>query len=330
MTKINKNNNSINIDNKKKIKRIFFFIYKLIFIFVVLKIIFYKKIYLILKNPNDLKVCLCTLGKKENRYAREFVEHYKKYDIDKIIIYDNNELAGETFDLVLSDYIKNKYVEIINYRGKEKIQIPILNDCYKKKHKEYDWFLFYDMDEFIFLKNYTSIKYFLNEKKFQKCNIIFLNWVNHLDNNKIYYSNESLFKRFPKYKYNKTYAFVKSMIRGHLSKIVINNNHIINSNYLNCDEFGLKKKFINIIHTEKPDYKYYYIDHFYFKSTEEFANKINRGDCFYGNKISLNLYWIKRYFEANEVTLNKIKYFESKINSSLNFFRGLLNIRKNN
>ena len=100
--------------------------------------------------------------------------------------------------------------------------------------------------------------------------------------------------------------------------------------YLNCDEFGFKKKFINITHTEKPDYKYYYIDHFYFKSTEEFTNKINRGDCFYGNKTSLNLYWIKRYFEANEVTLNKIKYFENKTNSSLNFFRGFLNISHNN
>ena len=195
----NNNNNNINIDDKKKRNKIFLFIYKLIFIFVVLKIIFYKKINLILKNPNDLKVCLCTLGKQENRYAREFVEHYKKYDIDKIFIYDNNEIAGETFDLVLSDYIKNKYVEIINYRGKVKIQIPILNDCYKKNHNEYDWFLFYDMDEFIFLKNYTNIKYFLNEEKFQKCNIIFLNWVNHLDNNKIYYSNESLFSLLIKY-----------------------------------------------------------------------------------------------------------------------------------
>ena len=151
------------------------------------------------------------------------------------------------------------------------------------------------MDEFIYLKNYTSIKYFLNEGRFQTCYIIYLNWVNHLDNNKIYYSNESLFKRFPKYKNNETNAIVKSMIRGHKTKIFINNNHIINSEYTSCDSFGFKKRFINIIHTEKPDYKYYYIDHFYFKSTEEFINKINKGDCFYGNHRHLNLYWINRY-----------------------------------
>ena len=56
-----------------------------------------------MENPGNLKVCLCTLGKMENIYAREFVQHYKKYDIDKIFIYDNNEISGETFDSVLAD-----------------------------------------------------------------------------------------------------------------------------------------------------------------------------------------------------------------------------------
>ena len=321
----NKKNNNISINNNTEKNSLSLFIYKIIIILVELKIIFCKKVYKILENPSNLKVCLCTLGKMENLYAREFVEHYKKYDIDKIFIYDNNEITGEIFDSVLEDYVKNKYIEIINYRGKNKIQIPILNDCYKKHAKEYDWLLFYDMDEFIFLKNYTSIKYFLNEEKFQTCYIIYLNWVNHLDSNKIYYSNESLFKRFPKYKYNETYAMVKSMIRGHKSKIFINNNHIINSKYASCDSFGFKKRIINIIHTKKPDYKNYYIDHFYFKSTEEFINKINRGDKFYGNHTIINLYWINRYFEANKVTLDKIKYFEKRSNLSLTHFRGFLN-----
>ena len=37
------------------------------------------------------KVCLCTFGKQENRYIREFVSYYKKIGIDKIyLLYDNN------------------------------------------------------------------------------------------------------------------------------------------------------------------------------------------------------------------------------------------------
>ena len=300
---------------------IYLFKYNLLTIFVILN--------LILKNEKNLKVCLCTLGKEENRYAREFVEHYKKYDVDKIIIYDNNEIIGEAFDLVLSDYIKNKYVEIINYRGKNKIQIPILNDCYKNNVNKYDWFIFYDMDEFIFLKNYSSIKYFLNNKNFKSCNIIYLNWVNHIDNDQIYYQNESLFKRFPKYIYNEVNVSVKSIVRGHRSKMYINHNHIINPKLSSCNEFGIKKKFINSIHTDKPDYKYYYIDHFRFKSTEEYINKIKRGDCFYGNYSKLTFEVIKFYFKSNKITLNKIKYFESKSNLNLSFFRDILNKEQN-
>ena len=170
------------------------------------------------------------------------------------------------------------------------------------------------MDEFIFLKNYTNIKYFLNNKRFIDCNIIHLNWVNHLDNNQIYYKNDSLSKRFPRYKYNRTYSFVNIYLYQKKRKY-------FNEKYESCNGFGLKKKFLNIIHTEKPDYEYYYIDHYYFKSTEEFIDKINRGDCFYGNNIKMNFYWIKIYFSINEITLKKINYFEKKTGINLSYFR---------
>ena len=72
-----------------------------------------------MENPSNLKVCLYTLGKVENLYAREFVEHYKKYDIDKIFIYDNNEVTGEIFDSILADYIilLNKIFNLENLFG---------------------------------------------------------------------------------------------------------------------------------------------------------------------------------------------------------------------
>ena len=42
-----------------------------------------------------MKICVCTLAKNENRYIKEFVEHYKKYGVDKIYLYDNNDIDGE-------------------------------------------------------------------------------------------------------------------------------------------------------------------------------------------------------------------------------------------
>ena len=60
----------------------------------------YIKKYKLIKNQRikDLKVCLCTLGKNENRYIREFVEFYKNYNVDQIYLYDNNDIDGERFE----------------------------------------------------------------------------------------------------------------------------------------------------------------------------------------------------------------------------------------
>ena len=46
-----------------------------------------------------------------------------------------------------------------------------MNNCYKKYNHKYDWLIFYDMDEFLYLKNYTNIKKFLKEPKFDKCKL---------------------------------------------------------------------------------------------------------------------------------------------------------------
>jgi len=49
-------------------------------------------IFIRISRKRSLKVCLCTIGKKENLYASEFVELYKKIGYDKIFIYDNNDI----------------------------------------------------------------------------------------------------------------------------------------------------------------------------------------------------------------------------------------------
>ena len=83
--------------------------------------------------------------KKENRYIREYVEHYKKYDVDKIYLYDNNYINGEKFEDVINDYINKGYVEIFNWRRQILPIFKIMNDCYIRK---YDQLIFYELDEF--------------------------------------------------------------------------------------------------------------------------------------------------------------------------------------
>ena len=171
---------------KQKLSKLIFLIFFCI-LSLILSGIFFKKF-----KDKEIKVCLCTPGKSENKYIREFVEHYKHYRIDKIFLYDNNDLDGEFFEQEINDYITNKYVDVINYRGKRRALLLMMNDCYRKNFRNYDWLIFFEMDEYIYLKNFTSIKVYLNDTKFIKCQRIQLNWVFHTDNNLLYYENRPL------------------------------------------------------------------------------------------------------------------------------------------
>ena len=274
------------------------------------------------KISYKIQVCICTIGKKENLYIREYIKYYKNLGVDKIYIYDNNEINGETFENVIFDYIKINYVNIINYRGYLKPQSKMMNACYKMNYLKYDWIIFNDIDEFLYLKNYSNIKNFLNESKFNNCKIIYLNFIIYTDNNNVYYENKTVISRFKeKFLYNNKYMG-KSIIRGNIPRINITHAHYITSKIPACNGFGkISKKF-------KIDSKYYYFKHYSFKSTEEYCNKLNRGNVAFDNNNHKKLNKIFMYFNYNKITMQKINMLENKTGINLDYFRNKLENNK--
>ena len=269
------------------------------------------------ENNKMIKICICTIGKKENQYIREFVTYYEKYGVDKIYLYDNNDENGEHFEDVIKDYIDKGFVKIINWRNIEKPHFKAINDCYLKYNKYYDWLIFYDIDEYIHLNNFSNIKDFLNQKQFNRCKKIYLNWVFHTDNDLIHYENLPLFQRFPEVERdaiinNKFSQKVKSIVRGNISNFIIANNshtsHIITESVNACNGFGKKINLDEEFYLKNSDAKYYYIDHFYTKSLEEFINKIKRGSAVNGKDEKFKLFRIIRYFSINKLRNIKYKY----------------------
>ena len=276
------------------------------------------------KKINNTKVCLCTMAKNENRYIREFVQHYENYGVDKIFLYDNNDVDGEKFDEILSDFIKKGFVEVRNWRGKDKPLMPIMNDCYQTNYLIYDWLIFYEIDEYIHLSNYTNIKPFLNLPKFIPCEVIYLNLICHTDNNLLYYDNRSLAERFPqtvpKHKKGGYRLEIKSILRGHIPNIEIKSNHLLNTELKNCNGYGNKNRYFYNTYTNENDYTHYYIDHYYSKSTEEFIDKINKGDV-YITTLKYFMEKVDKYFHQSEITKEKIDFIESKTGLNLSIYR---------
>ena len=304
-------------------------------IIIILFLILYVRIKIFIKIRNKTSVCLCTIGKQENLYVKEFVDHYRNKGLDKIFIYDNNDINGEKFDMVIKDDIDSGFVDIVDIRGIVAPQIKAMEDCRKKNYKKFDWIIFYDMDEYIFLRNFQNIKQFLNQNFFKKCQRIQLNWMFHTDNNLIYYDNRTLAERFPaiqKKWINKTIGGVegiKSILRGNVNTI-IKNPHYLNPELISCDGFG-KLKEVQGIETNESDHYFNYIDHYWGKSTEEFTNKLLKGSVAVGyNNTNHTMFRIKIYFGLCDLTMDKINYIENRTKLDLSIYKSILLNNTNN
>ena len=224
---------------------------------------------------------------------------------------------GEYFDNIILDYINQGFIKVNNWRGIKSPQMMIYYDCYNKYHDKYDWLLFNDIDEYLFLKNNNNIKVFLYQNKFKECQNIQLNWLLYTDNNLLHYENKSLIKRFTekdplmnKRKISK-FSNGKSILRGHIPNITIYDFHCISNNLQTCDGFGIKRKAL------QQDYNYYYYKHFYCKSTEEFIEKIKKGDVYK----TPNYRKIHFYFSYNKITLEKLNYIEKETGMNLSEYK---------
>ena len=308
-----------NINNYVNIKQIIKSLIILILINISVKGLIFNiktKFNLNLAKNKVKNVCLCSPAKGENKYIREFVSYYINFGVDKIFIYDNNNIDGEKIEDIVLDYINSGIVEVVDFRGKEKAQIKIMNHCYIRNFEKYDWLFFFDIDEFLFLRNYRNVKAYLSNDNLTNCIRIHFNWVFFTDNNLLSYDNRSLFDRFtekePKVRLNLSrIAGIKTIIRGHIKNITeVECQHRISFKFPSCDGYGVITE-LKGIETPNGDYENYYIKHFYCKSTEEFISKVMKGDIFFGkNADKINMDKIKKYFEYNKITLEKINLIE--------------------
>ena len=304
----------MNKNSPKKTYIIFFFKLNILLFFVLININFIKK--------NKTMTSICLIVKQENRYIKEFINYYRKLKINKIFIYDNNDLNGENLEDILSKYIKYNFVEIINYRGKYKPQKQAYNNCYINNNKDYNWMAFYDADEYLYINNYTNINKFLSLPQFKNCSSILINWKYYGDNDNIFYEPRPLQQRFTKPFYfninNKRniyfYCAGKSIVRSSLNLTWAHFPHYLKNKPM-CRPSGeiLKNYF------SPPNYSKAYIKHYATKSTEEFIERIIRGAVLTKNTSKKYIiYRIKYYyFLFNNLNSEKKNFFERKLNISL-------------
>ena len=304
---------SKSFNNNNLIKKITF-----IFILIILFIILRKRN----KKPqkSKIKVAMCAIARKENRYIKYFIEFYKKIGYNHIYLYDNNDPEDESVDdvQVVKDGIKEGYITLINYKDipyhpNMLSQMKAYYSCYENYNLEYDWISFFDIDEFLILQpKGITIQEFLDNPIYNDCDNIKFSWKVFTDNNQLEYQEGSPIDRFPietKFKYENRH--VKSIARGGLNYTNYkrtNNPHCIWSDIKSCTSSG--KPIDSSPYIMPPDTKTSWLNHYVTKSVREFFEKK------YKSKIDVDTiskstkdYLFNYFFAVNEKTKEKIDLF---------------------
>lgn len=258
---------------------------------------------------------VCCICKNELQYIKEFVNYHLDLGFNKIIIGDNNDNNGESYDEILKEEIDNNEVEIINIRGLNGVQKSFYNQIIH--NYDYEWCAFIDCDEFITFSDnskFDNIKDFLDSRK--DINAYALNWMVYGDNGRVLKGQGDVIDRFPKpqpldfkfhYPFPENYH-VKSILRKDAQGDFTTNPHIAcpNTYYQPSGEKIATSPF-----NQNMDYSVLYIKHFYTKSLEEWVNKKMKNKYADSNPSEhITYYPIDDFFIYNKITEQKKKYLK--------------------
>ena len=269
-----------------------------------------------------MEIVVCAMAKNEHKYINEWVEHYINLGVDKIYIYDNDDLDKPYIRDFISSKFLNKCV-IKNIRGqqKPKLQHDIYTGFYIKYGKTFDWCLFCDIDEFLF--GVDDIHSWLEQPQFYNAEQIRIKWKLFGDDNLVQRDmNKSVVETFTKEvktSLNRNLINIgnlerqgKMIVRGGLSNVVIRSPHfasyIVRDNVVPSVLPSGKITNSKVVIEEDYSQENVFLHHYMTKSLSEFiGQKLNRTDAVFGNTLPLDYYW-----RINKKTKEKIEFLKSK------------------
>jgi hypothetical protein len=197
-----------------------------------------------------LKIACVCIAKNEDNYIQEWVEYHLKLGFDDIVLYQNNwRTKFEHPNLIKINF---------DYSGGDR-QVKCYNQFIWDYKSHYEYVAFFDVDEFLVLRNHKNIKDFM--KDYKEHPAVCFKWF-YFGNNghtKIENNNYSVLQRFTK-RGSKPDAIGKSIVN-------INTNGIsmkVHSPDCHCFEIEPNTAQLN---------------HYYSKTKEEFEiKKSNRVD----------------------------------------------------
>ena len=213
-------------------------------------------------NPNGAALCL--RFRDESRYLDEWIRYHRMAGIEHFFLYNN--FSADNFAAVLAPHLKAGYVTLIDWPRKP-ASPAAEEDCIARAIGRFRWVGFLDADEFVVIKDGRSIPEYLSA--FHKAPAVALHW---------YYFGSNGHESRPNLPVIQAYIRRQSRPNRHVKCFVrpdcVSQNRNSHSWFFRkaawaVDESG--KGVFGSIGTPRGEYAW--INHYYFKSLEDYLEK---------------------------------------------------------
>ena len=231
------------------------------------------------QQPTSKDVALCAIVRCENKYLREWVGHHLALGVKKIIICDNSYDGEEQPVEVLSDFILNGQVEVLDFRnqgGDYNVQDVAYNYVYRRYGSTFGWIGFLDIDEMV--DGCDDLPKLLNGKD---ADVVVLSWRMMTDSGLVHYEPNPVMDRFtvpakqPRYQDGK--EFVKCFVRGGISGLTFETQPHCPTQPKGLHVVNAKGEQVEQSAAIFPSYDVAWVNHYHTKTAEEFLEKVRRG-----------------------------------------------------
>ena len=143
-----------------------------------------------------MRSCIVAIAKYENDYIREWIEYNLNLGFDHIFIGDNNDDHKEDIFTIVEDYVKDNKVTVVNIKDFNIKQIDFYKMSYLNLVGNFDWVLYYDIDEFLVLKKHKNVNDYLSQEKFNNFDVIKINQKMMTNNGYVIQIDKPVLERF--------------------------------------------------------------------------------------------------------------------------------------
>jgi tetratricopeptide (TPR) repeat protein len=210
---------------------------------------------------------ICAIAKDEPDII-DWVNYHFAIGFDKIWIFDND--SKFRIKDQLEDYVRLGIVDVIDFKFRDSQQLSAYATFLSQYGNQTRWAAFIDIDEYINLKRHTDISDFL--ENYSEHPAVGISWKIFGSNGHIHRTRKSVLEAYTTCL--QEHSLIKSVIQPSMTSRVSSPHHFIYKDGL----LGVNEHFIPILgprsyHTSEN----IQINHYYFKSQQDFEAKISRG-----------------------------------------------------